>query len=282
MKLWMNGKIVARKHVQLSPFDHGLMYGHGCFETFRSYGGKVPFFDYHFMRMLRALNVLKVSFPYSSAILNNAVEQLLEQAKGRDCVFRLTVTAGEWSEVGYTKPNAWMTAAILGSTIRGVEKRGKWLIKNYSPRAYGLEVRGLQYSDLWRGQMEVTDASKYEGIFVNERGIVTEGVRSNVFWVKNDILYTPSLSTGIVKGITREWIIMLARQLEIEVREGEFECADVESAEECFLTNSIDELIPLNRIGRSRFAGAEGPMYNRLHQAYIYIIEQRIKGELLC
>ena len=98
----------------------------------------------------------------------------------------------------------------------------------------------------------------------------------NIFWVKNDILYTPSLSLGIVKGITREWVMTLAREIGFEVREGEFDRQEVESAHECFLTNAIDEIIPLSQIGNARFAGNEGPVYRRLHEAYVYILEQQL------
>lgn len=282
MKFWMNGKLVARKHVQLSPFDHGLLYGHGSFETFRSYHGKVPFLHYHYTRLLQTLNQLAIVFPYSEEVIERAAHQLLAEVNGYDCVFRLTVTAGEWQDNGYTKPNVWMTAVMLGASKRGIERRGKWLSIRHKARADLLEVRGFHYSDLRSGQMQLSDPFKYEGLLLNEQDIVTEGVRSNIFWVKNDILYTPSLSLGIVKGVTREWIITLANKLDIEVREGEFECEDVESAYECFLTNAIDELIPLSQIGRCHFQGHEGPIYRRLHQAYVYIIEQQLKGDTIC
>lgn len=278
MKFWMNGRLVARKHVQLSPFDHGLLYGHGSFETFRSYHGKVPFLHYHYARLLQTLHALQIPFSYSEEVIEKAVNQLLAEVKGSDCVFRLTVTAGEWQENGYTKPNVWMTAAMLGSIKRGIEKRGKWLSLRHMGRADRLDVRGLHYSDFRCGQLELADAIKYEGLLLNEQELVTEGVRSNIFWAKNDILYTPSLSLGIVKGITREWVITLAREIGIEVREGEFDREEVESAHEVFLTNAVDEIIPLSQIGRYKFAGNVGSLYNRLHQAYVYILEQKLKG----
>lgn len=276
MKFWMNGKLVERRHVQLSPFDHGLLYGHGSFETFRSYQGKVPFLHYHYRRLLQTLTTLEIVFPYSEEVIEKAVNQLLAQMHGCDCVFRLTVMAGEWQEGGYTKPNVWMTAVMLGTSKRGVEKRGKWLSIRHKGRADSLDVRGLHYSDLRCGQMKLANPTRYEGLLLNEWDIVTESVHSNIFWVKNDILYTPSLSLGIVKGITREWVITLAREIGFEVREGEFDRHEVESAHECFLTNAIDEIIPLSQIGNARFAGNEGPVYRRLHEAYVYILEQQL------
>lgn len=281
MKFWMNGKLVTRKHIQLSPFDHGLLYGHGSFETFRSYRGKVPFLHYHYTRLLQTLHVLGIVFPYSEEAIEKAVDQLLAQTGGGDCIFRLSVTAGEWQVDGYTKPNVWMTAAMLSSSssMRGVEKRGKWLSTCHKGRGDLLDVRGFHYSDMRSGQLELANPLKYEGLLLNEHDIVTESIRSNVFFAKNDILYTPALSLGIVKGITREWVITLAKEIGFEVREGEFDREELESAHECFLTNAIDELIPLSRIGRSEFAGNEGLVYKRLHQAYVYIIEQRLKGD---
>lgn len=282
MEFWFNGKFVTQKHIQLSPYDHGLLYGHGGFETFRSYSGKVPFLHYHYTRLLQTMNGLGITFPYSEEVIKKAIYQLLTRFSGSDCLLRLTVTAGEWQEDGYSKPSVWLTAAVLGKVKRGIEKRGKWLTVQHQGRADRLDVRGLHYSDLRSGQMELADSSKYEGLLLNKYGIVTESVRSNIFWVKNDILYTPCLSLGIVKGITRQWVITLAKEIGIKVREGEFDREELEGAHECFLTNAVDELIPLKQVGQQQFAGNEGLVYNRLHQAYAYIIEQQLKGDSIC
>jgi len=277
----MNGQIISENEMCLSPFDHGVLYGHGSFETFRSYRGKVIFLDYHFSRLCHALTMMHIHIPFTLTELQRVIQQLQELGAGSDGIYKVIVTAGKpnSAKIYYENPNVILLRTPIDDIKRGAEKNGQWLKTHHFPRNKELFVRGLEYSDYIMGQMELIDKSNYEGILTNERGVVTEGLRSNIFWAKNDILYTPCLSTGIVRGITREWIIKIAKEVGFEVREGEFWQEDVEQAYECFMTNAVEELVAIREIGNVRFAGNEGPVYNRLYNAYLYIIEQKLKGE---
>lgn len=281
MLCWMNGQITSENEMFLSPFDHGVLYGHGSFETFRSYSGKVVFLDYHFSRLSHTLAVLHIYIPFTLDEFQRAITELHELGEGQDGVYKIIVTAGQPNSASgyYENPNVIIVRKPIGEIKRGVEKNGQWLKINHYPRNKELVVRGLDYSDYILGKMELVDSFKYEGLLKNERGMITEGLRSNIFWAKNDIIYTPCLSTGIVRGITREWIIKLAKEIGYEVREGEFWQEDLEHAYECFITNSVEELVAIREIGNVRFAGNEGPVYNRLYNAYLYIVEQKLKGE---
>lgn len=116
--------------------------------------------------------------------------------------------------------------------------------------------------------------AEQEGFFLTETGYVAEGVTSNIFWVKNDILYTPSLEAGILPGITRAWVIERAQSLGIEIQEGLFTKNDVEQGSECFITNSVQELVPICRLEDIQLLGNRGPIYLRLHEAFVKEVEQ--------
>lgn len=103
---------------------------------------------------------------------------------------------------------------------------------------------------------------------------MAEGVTSNVFWVKNDILYTPSLETGILPGIIRAWVIEKANVLDIEVQQGFYTKEDLLQSAECFITNSVQELVPISSLENQRFFGNKGPIYSLLHGAFIQEVEQ--------
>ena len=97
--------------------------------------------------------------------------------------------------------------------------------------------------------------------------------------MKDDILYTPSLETSILGGITRKQVIQLAKKLGFIVKEGMYKAAELEQATECFVTNAVQELVPIYKVGDSVFKGAKGPVYRKLHETYVDEILHRIKGE---
>lgn len=274
----MNGEYMEAADLRISPFDHGFLYGLGFFETFRTYGGKVLFFDAHMERLLAALTQYRIHMPYTGDELLAAIEQLNAQAGGQDGYFRLNVSAGEHG-IGlqpneYTKPNVILFRKELHVSQRGQEKTAQWLETPRNSPEHGVRVKSHHYGNNVLGRFEMPSLATQEGFFLTEEGFVAEGVTSNIFWVKNGILYTPSLETGILPGITREWVIQKAKQLGIEVEVGLFTQRDVEQASECFITNSVQELVPIVQLEDKKLLGNKGSIFVRLHEAYIEEIKQ--------
>jgi 4-amino-4-deoxychorismate lyase len=114
----------------------------------------------------------------------------------------------------------------------------------------------------------------HEGFFLTENGFVAEGITSNIFWVRDGVLFTPSLETGILAGTTRSWVIQSARSIGVEVIEGLFEPNDLEQASEVLVTNAVQELVPIKTLESTTFAGNEGTVYKKLHQQYIQQVNE--------
>ncbi|MER1998172.1 MAG: aminodeoxychorismate lyase [Lysinibacillus sp.] len=282
MICWMNDQFLEEKDLRISPYDHGFLYGLGFFETFRTYGGEIPFLPEHYQRLVAALTEYRIRIPFTEQQLRTIVSKLIEQNGGKDGYFRVNVSAGE-ADIGlsptfYDNPNAIVFQKPLVVSNRGTEKKGYWLsTPRNSPE--GLErAKGHSYGNNVLARFELPSLAQTEGFFVTRVGLVAEGITSNMFWVKKGILYTPSTSTGILNGITRSQVLELAKELDIPVHEGEFYVEDVEAAEELFITNAVQELVPISHIGDVKFAGAMGRYYDRLHKAYVYVIQQRIEG----
>ena len=279
---WMNGRYIPAEELRISPFDHGFLYGLGFFETFRTYKGKVPFLTEHYNRLCAALTRYNIDMPYSIDQLARVMYQLSKEADGKDGYFRLNVTAGE-HDIGlqsssYEKPNVIIFRKALPARKRGETKIAKWLnIPRNSPEQE-VRMKSHHYGNNVLGRFEMNSLVTEEGFFLTSRGFVAEGITSNIFWVTDGVLYTPSIETGILPGITRECVIQLARQLDIRVEQGFFTPRDLRDAFECFVTNSVQELVPISQIGTDRYLGSEGPVYNRLHQAYVEEILSRLKG----
>lgn len=281
MLCWMNGNYLDASELKVSPFDHGFLYGLGFFETFRTYEGEPVFLQEHFNRLCEGLKEYRIAMPYSICDFEQIIRQLNEAATNQDGYFRINVSAGE-HDIGlapteYPSPNVIVFRKPLGNK-RGVrEKEAIWLQTPRTRPEHDVRYKSHHYGNNVSARLEVPNLVSFEGFFTTENGIVAEGITSNIFWAKDDILYTPSLDTGILPGVTRQWVIILAKQLGYRVHEGIYLRIELEQADECFITNSVQELVPISHIGNVRFAGEEGLIYERLQRAYEAQIIQAIK-----
>ncbi|TSI05487.1 aminotransferase class IV [Lysinibacillus sp. BW-2-10] len=280
MYCWVNGKVIDERDVHISPFDHGFLYGLGFFEVFRTYQGRVILLEEHFNRLCSSLNHYRISMPYTIKSIENAVFELLKRGSNKDSVFRLNVSAGTAMDsfpLQYKNPNVILFQEALPLRKRGTEKKAIWLKTRRNTPEQHTRFKSHHFGNNILARFEIDNLDTTEGFFLTSKGLVAEGVKSNIFWVRDGILYTPSLVAGIVPGITRQWVIHAAQQFGIPVVEDIFIKSDVENAYECFVTNSIEELVPISKIGRTKFLGESGPVYQRLHHAYIEEIIQTMK-----
>ena len=272
MLCWMNGQFIEEQDLRISPFDHGFLYGLGFFETFRTYKGKAVFLPLHFGRLLEALKEYRIQFPYSLQEIEQIIEQLNAQ-DGNEGYFRLNVSAGPHA-IGlapseYVEPTVILFRKELPQVKRGTEKEAVWLKTLRNSPEQEQRHKSHHYGNNVRARLELPSLAAHEGFFTDVRGVVAEGITSNIFWIKDGILYTPSTKIGILPGITRALVIELAAIIGIQVREGSFLKWELEQADECFITTAVQELVPISHIANVRFAGSEGHIYQKLHNAYI-------------
>ena len=278
---WMNGTYMSADELRISPFDHGFLYGLSFFETFRTYQGKVLFLNEHYKRLCAALNSYHIEMPYTLVELEEVISELTKRNGGADGYFRLNVSAGE-HDMGlqstvYTQPTVIIFRQELSTRKRGEAKTAKWIHMPRSLPEQGALVNAHHAHHQVLGRFDIASPEAEEGLFLTPLGYVAEGITSNIFWVKDDILYTPSVETGIIPGITREWVILIAERLGIRLEQGLFKPRALRDATECFITNSIHELVPIRQIEADRYLGEDGPVYQRLHQAYIEEILSMLK-----
>lgn len=272
MLCWMNGQYIEEHDLKISPFDHGFLYGLGFFETFRTYEGKAVYLQEHFSRLLQALKEYRIRFPYTIDELSDVIEKLNAQ-DGKEGYFRLNVSAGA-HPIGlapseYMEPTVILFRKELPKMVRGTEKEAVWLKTLRNSPEQQTRYKSHHYGNNVRARLELPSLATQEGFFTDQRGVVAEGITSNIFWIKDDILYTPSTKLGILPGITRKIVINIADELQIPVREGSFLTWELEQADECFITTAVQELVPISHLGQVRFAGSEGRLYKKLHHAYL-------------
>ncbi|PEI92246.1 4-amino-4-deoxychorismate lyase [Bacillus pseudomycoides] len=262
MLIYVNGAYVEASEAKISPYDHGYLYGLGVFETFRIYNGHPFLLDDHYERLMDALSVLQIEWKMTKDDVLRILQELLVRNGLEHAYVRFNVSAGI-GEIGlqtglYEEPSVIVFIKPLAVPGKAVEKKGVILNQKRNTPEGTFRLKSHHYLNNILGKREIGNVVNKEGIFLTEAGYVAEGIVSNLFFVKEGVLYTPSLETGILNGITRAFIIRIAEVLDVRVEEGLFTQKELLSADEVFVTNSIQEIVPLNQIEEVNFPGKEG------------------------
>ena len=278
MWAWMNGEFIKAEDLRISPFDHGFLYGLGFFETFRTYNGKIFLAEEHLTRLKQALVDFHLQVELDVEMISDIVKELNHRANGEDGYFRLNVSAGV-HDIGlqpseYQNPTVIVFRKPLPVSVRGTEKTAVWLETRRNTPESANRHKSHHYANNVRARLELPSLAVHEGFFLTETGFIAEGITSNIFWVRDGVLVTPSLETGILAGTTRSWVIQYARSIGVEVIEGLFEPNDLEQASEVFVTNAVQELVPIKTLESTTFAGNKGSIYKKLHQQYIQQVNE--------
>nr|WP_255294921.1 aminodeoxychorismate lyase [Bacillus sp. AFS041924] len=259
--------------VKISPYDHGFLYGLGVFETFRIYNGH-PFllFD-HLKRLRKSLLNLNIEWNLSNEEVQTILSNLLELNGIEDAYIRLNVSAGE-GEIGlytgtYTNPNTIIFIKPMHES-NVVEKEGVILNTPRNSPEGKERLKSHHYLNNIIGKKEIGNSPNIEGIFLNKDGILSEGIVSNLFFIKQERLFTPHVDTGILNGITRQFVIYWSKINGISVEEGFYAEQELLEADEIFISNSIQEIIPVTVIGERFYSVSESSIIKKLQKDYRY------------
>lgn len=272
MYLYLNGEIVHVKEAAISPLDHGYLYGLGVFETFRTYDGHPFLLSDHLKRLSKGLKELNIEADLDEENIRRSIAKLLKKNGLKDAYCRFNVSGGQ-GEIGlkttsYEDPTVILFQKELPPQSPLKEKEGVFLKLRRNTPETGERLKSHHYLNNMAAKREIGATPDKEGIFLTGEGHLCEGITSNLFWIKGGDLYTPSVETGLLNGITRQFILALAHQWKIPVRIGKFGKESLLEADEVFFTNSVQEIIPVNRLDSFRFPGRNGKYVCLLHEQY--------------
>jgi branched-chain amino acid aminotransferase len=277
MKIYIDGKYYDERNARISVFDHGLLYGDGIFEGIRAYNGRVFKLKEHIDRLFCSAKSILLNLPLAHAHIMAAIVETCRRNKLRDGYIRLVVTRGPGT-LGLN-PNRCKNPSVI--IIAGK-------IQLYPPELYrqGMEIvtvpttrnlhsalnpaiKSLNYLNNILAKIEANNAGCEEAIMLNAEGYVAECTGDNIFIVKEGQLLTPPLAAGALYGITRRVVMDLAAQAGLKVSESDLTRYDLFNADECFLTGTAAELMPVVKIdGRVIGAGTPGPVTGNLMTQY--------------
>ncbi len=277
MKIWLDGKLVDESEAKISVFDHGLLYGDGVFEGIRVYNGRVFRLEEHIRRLFDSAKAIVMTLPWSQ---EEVCRYTCETARANglsDGYIRLVITRGP-GELGLNpylcpKPSMFIIAATIKLYPEEHYENGLSVItcatRRSAPAALMPQVKSLNYLNNVMAKVEAIQSNALEAVMLNEQGYVAECSGDNLFVIKNGALSTPLISDGALDGITRAVIIELAAGLEVPFRERSLTRYDIFTADECFLTGTAAEVIPVVSLDRRTIGtGKPGPQTARFIKAF--------------
>lgn len=277
MKVYINGKYRDEAEACISVFDHGLLYGDGIFEGIRAYNGRIFKLKEHIDRLFCSAKAILLNIPMSHAELMQAVVQTCRQNDVRDGYIRLVVTRGVGT-LGLNPnrckdPSVIIIAGKIQLYPLELYENGMEIITVPTVRnlhsALNPAIKSLNYLNNILAKIEANNSGCEEAIMLNAEGFVAECTGDNVFIVKENHLLTPPLTAGALYGITRRVVLEMATELGLQASETNLSRYDLFNADECFLTGTGAELVPVVRIdGRTVGTGKPGKMTHRLVQQY--------------
>jgi branched-chain amino acid aminotransferase len=277
LKVYIGGKLYDKADAKISVYDHGLLYGDGVFEGIRSYSGRVFRLAKHIERLYDSASSIRLEIPLSQAQMAHAVKDTLAANNLSDAYIRLIVTRGAGS-LGLdprktTDPQVIIITDSISLYPQELYEHGLKIItagtmRNH-PAALNPRIKSLNYLNSILAKVEATNAGCLEAVMLNHKGEVAECTGDNIFIYRHGAIHTPSLDSGILEGITREAVIELARSMGHEVVERAMDRHDIYSAQECFLTGTAAEVIPVVEYdGRAIGSGKPGPITKDLRERF--------------
>ncbi len=256
MKIFLDGKYVSQDEAKISVFDHGLLYGDGVFEGIRVYNGKIFRLDQHLDRLSASAKAIMLNISMTKKELVEVCCETCRLNGVRDGYIRLVVTRGV-GNLGLDpfkcrKPTVFVIADKIELYPGKVYRNGIELItaatQRVHPAAISPSIKSLNYLNNILAKIEAIHAGTIEAIMLNHSGYVAECTGDNLFIVRGGRLETPPVSDGALVGITRAVVFELASKLKLAAGETHLTRYDLMTADECFLTGTAAEIVPVSKI----------------------------------
>lgn len=283
MKIWFDGKLVDKDEAKTSVFDHGTLYGDGCFEGIRFYSGKIFRLQEHIVRLFNSMRYLMIELPWTFDEVCAATEETVAASGLEDGYIRLVVTRGE-GDLGLNprncpKPGMFIIVQNIALYPKEMYENGLSLItssyRRPNPDVLCQQVKSLNYLNSISAKIEAVQQGAGEALMLNQQGNVAECTGDNIFIVVDGEVQTPPVTEGALGGITRHAVMDICAELGIPCVEKVMNRFNVLCANECFLTGTAAEVIAVSSLdGRTIGTGHAGPVTNRILARYQQLVRE--------
>jgi len=281
MKIYIDGKYYDRAEARISVFDHGLLYGDGVFEGLRIYGGRIFKLKEHIERLYMSAKAILLDIPMTADKMGTAVSEAVKVNEKENGYIRLIVTRGEGllgiDPSSCARPSVIIIVGDIQMYPDEYYEKGVAIITSSSRRmpsdCLDPRIKSLNYLNNVMAKLEARQAGCLEAVMLNSEGFVAECTGDNIFIVKNNELLTPATYNGALDGITMQTVLELAESIGIKTHQTTMTRYDLYNADECFMTGTGAEIIPVTGIdGRVIADGKPGNIIRRLVKGFREIV----------
>jgi branched-chain amino acid aminotransferase len=272
-KIYIDGKFYSEANAKVSVFDHGLLYGDGIFEGIRFYNGRVFRLEEHLERLWNSARSICLEIPMTRREMTDALLETIRQNHLREGYVRLVVTRGV-GNLGLNpeqckNPSVIIIVAKIALYHEDFYRKGLSIVtvatRRSNPASLNPAVKSLNYLNNVMARIEANLSGADEALMLNDAGNVAECTADNVFIIKHSQIFTPPITAGALRGITRSLVFDIGAEFDIKVIEADFTRHDIFVADECFLTGTAAEIIPVVKAdGRLIGNGKPGPITMRI------------------
>lgn len=285
-KIWMDGKMVDWDKAQVHVCTHALHYGSGVFEGIRAYetekGTAVFRLKEHIDRLYNSAKILKMEIPYPKEEFKQAVKNTIKENNLKSCYIRPLVYRG-FEQLGVNPFECpvncaiavWEWGAYLGeeAIAKGIKTKISSYARSYINSTSQKAKICANYINSIFAKMEAIETGVDEAILLDTRGYVTEGSGENIFWIRNEVIYTTPTAT-VLEGITRDSVIKIAQDMGYQVQE-KYICRDeLYISDEVFFAGTAAEVTPVREIDNYQIGeGKRGPITEKIQEKYFAIVK---------
>ncbi len=283
MWIFLNDTFVPEDQAKISVFDHGFLYGDGVYETLRAYHGQFFLLERHLIRLRQSCELIGLDLPIQEKPWSALLKETLCRNELTEAAVRITISRGK-GDFGLDpslcpRPTLVIMAKPFRPYPASLRKEGVRLeiveVRRNPISAQSPRIKSLSFLNNILAKQEALRMGGDDALMLNIEGKVSECPTSNVFFVKDGEIKTPSVDCGILEGVTREVVIMLGEEQGLSFEEGRYEARELLEADECFITNTGMEIMAVSRIGKKRIGtGCPGPFTAKLSQLFQENIER--------
>ena len=280
--VYVNGKLIPEKDAKISVFDHGVLYGDGVFEGVRGYNGRIFKLKEHLERLYNSAKAIMLEIPLGFAELENAIIQTVRANKLKDCYIRIVVTRGV-GDLGLDPrkcktPTLFIIANKIELFPKRLYKEGISIVtaatRRNLPESVNPAIKSLNYLNNILAKIDAINSGVLEALVLNTEGYVSECTGENIFIYKKGTLFTPPVSAGALEGVTRDTVIEIALNQNIRTEEVLLTRYHLYIADECFLTGTAAEIMPVTKIdGRKIGSGKIGSFTQKISEEFQKVVE---------
>jgi branched-chain amino acid aminotransferase len=282
MWIYLNDRFVKEEEAVVSVFDHGFLYGDGVYETIRSYGSRIFMRDQHLARLRRSAEAIGLTIPIPEqrwpTLLHEAMTRNDVGQEGIDAYLRITISRGA-GDIGLdpalcpTPTVVIMTKPLHPPPLEQYRIGVNLIVartRRNLPSALSPQIKATNFLNNILAKREAIAAGAFDSILLNWESHLTECTVSNLFFVRAGRLCTPAIACGLLDGITRDIVLILAQESQVPVDEGHFGIEAIHKADECFLTNTSMEVMPVTMVdGHPVGNGTPGLLTRQLQRLFI-------------